>query len=168
LVQTPITCFQCRGVALVDNARIGVTFGCPHCGTQNQVASLPVPAAGLSTGQVMARAAGAAVIVGVAGFAGYRLFQLVTDSWEGGPDRNDLEFRAAFKAQIVTAHVRRHGYRCLECRGRVRRRVELHVDHRRTVRDGGGPWRSNAQVRCRRCNLRKGGRSSLVEYMTGR
>ncbi|MGH7436004.1 MAG: HNH endonuclease signature motif containing protein, partial [Polyangiaceae bacterium] len=61
-----------------------------------------------------------------------------------------------------------YGLVCPRCDRRVRRYADLHVDHIRSIKNGGEPWRSNAQILCSWCNLDKGPNSTFIENFLGR
>ena len=165
-------CVHCQQ-RLQGEAAVGFQFACPVCGKCNVVLAPPPPpppppppTPPPSAGEVIVWTVLGVAAAAATGLLAYKGVQVMTDQWQGSGDT--LEFKASFKASMVANHVRRHGRRCVGCGRAVRRRREFHVDHRKTVKDGGGAWASNAQVRCRHCNLRKGGRSSTWEYATGR
>lgn len=52
----------------------------------------------------------------------------------------------------------RDGYRCIYC-GATGAEAALHIDHKRSVADGGTDEMANLATACERCNLGKGARS---------
>ena len=167
MVVLPVTCFSCKESFPAQSPQIGTPYDCPHCQVRVVVTSLPAPQPALSPAEVFFLTLGAAALGATAIFLGYKGYQYLTDEWVGaGPD--SVEFSATFRREHRAEHVRRYGPRCSSCRRTVRRRSHLHIDHKKTVRDGGGPYRSNAQVLCAPCNLRKGGKSSPWEFAIGR
>ncbi len=164
----PVSCYSCTNASYVESPQIGMPFQCGHCGASNEVASLPPPppSPGITGEQIFLG------ILGVLGtgatlFLAYKGLQHMTDAWQGAGG-DSLEYSTGFKARIKSAHVARNGLVCPRCGRRVRSYSQLHVDHKKTIKDGGEPWASNAQILCDECNLAKGGNSSGWEYATGR
>lgn len=151
---------------------VGGEFSCPRCRRMLVILppspppAPPPPKPGISGEDVFL-----ALLIGVGtiatGMLVYKAGLVLGDTWEGaGPD--SAEFSANFKIRFKNQHVARNGLVCPRCTRRVRSYAQLHVDHKRTVRDGGEPYASNAQILCDWCNLAKGGNSSFLEYAFGR
>jgi hypothetical protein len=167
MVVLPVTCFNCKQDFPAQSPEVGSLYDCPHCRAGVVVTALPAPQPALSPGEVLFLSLGVAAAGATALYLGFKGYQYLTDEWVGaGP--GSVEFSVPFKRELRAEHIRRYGPRCSSCRRTVRRRSHLHIDHKKTVRDGGGPYRSNAQVLCARCNLRKGGKSSAWEFAIGR
>lgn len=69
-----------------------------------------------------------------------------------------VDVRPRLPAGLRFAILLRDGFRCCYC-GTPATEATLHVDHRRSVADGGGNDPSNLTTSCRDCNLGKGSRS---------
>ena len=74
---------------------------------------------------------------------------------------------ADVRETLINEHIRKHGYKCLECERRVPR-SDFEVDHIVPIFKNGSNSRSNLQVICRDCNRQKGTKFSPLDWLRGR
>lgn len=161
-----IRCQSCGALFRVIEAWNGAAVQCPSCKRMLAIQLVPTAAqqqapqtsAEPGFGEVLLKALGYVAV----GMVAYKGLQALFDE-----DFGNGEYPCWFREELREEHVAQYGCRCPQCGRRVRY-DDLTVDHVVSLKNGGRSSRANAEVMCRSCNSRKGGKNSFIDYIRGR